>query len=99
MSFLATSGSVIAGADPTALIQFGILGIIVALILFGWLWAKPSVDRIIRDKERAEEQRDQMIDIYQKQVIPVLNDVQDKLIPMLTTVQYELRDLNRRNNG
>lgn len=86
--------SFLAAADPTELIQFGVLGVILALILFGWLWAKPSVDRLIADKERAETQRDALVDIYQGEVIPALKDWNDRVdriatevVPVLTEVK------------
>jgi hypothetical protein len=83
-----------AAADPTQLIQFGVLGIILALILVGWLWAKPSVDRLIEDKERAEAQRDALVEVYQSDVIPALKDWNDRVdritsevVPVLTEVK------------
>lgn len=85
---------IFAEADPTQLIQFGVLGIILMLILVGWLWAKPSVDRLIADKERAEAQRDALVEIYQGEVIPALKDWNDRVdristevVPVLTEVK------------
>lgn len=81
--------------DPTSLIQFGVLGIILMLVLFGFLWAKPSVDRLIKDKEAAEKQRDDLLSVYQTQVIPVLTEVKDHVVPGLRDVmegQRQIRD-------
>lgn len=64
--------TVAVAGDPTDLIQFGVVGVILMLILFGFLWAKPAVDRLIADKERAEAQRDALVETYQKEIIPVL---------------------------
>lgn len=88
--------------DPTALIQFGVLGVILMLLLFGYIWAKPSVDRIIADKEKAEAQRDAMLELQQTQVIPLLTqvvplltDVKDKMIPGLVEVSRQVEELRR----
>lgn len=74
--------SVVAATDgtPFDLVQFGVLGIILMLVLFGFLWAKPSVDRIIKDKERAEAQRDAMIETYEEKIIPLLADLNLRLL-------------------
>ena len=66
-------------SDPTALVQFGVLGVILMLVLFGYLWAKPAVDEIKAQvitertgRERAEAQRDSLIETYQTEVLPTL---------------------------
>lgn len=56
------------------LFQYGIPGLVIAALLIGLLWAKPSVDRLIRDKERAEEQRDELLRIYEEKMLPALTD-------------------------
>lgn len=90
---LASSG--ISG-DPTALIQFGVLGVILMLVLFGFLWAKPSVDRIIADKEKAENQRDALMETFQNQVIPFLSEVKDHVVPGINKVLDEQQSLHKR---
>lgn len=75
-----------ASFDLTSLIQYGVLGVVLILVLFGYLWAKPSVDRILKDKAKAEEQRDALLDIYQTRVIPVLNEVKDHVVPGMAKV-------------
>lgn len=32
-------------------LQYGALGLVIVALLLGWLWAKPAVDRIIRENE------------------------------------------------
>lgn len=48
-----------------------LIAIIVCLI-FGFFWTKPAVDRILRDKEKAEAQRDALISVYEKEIIPTM---------------------------
>lgn len=76
----------LAAESPVDLVQFGVLGVIVTLILFGWLWAKPAVDRLAKDKERAEAQRDALIDVYQREVIPALRDATVSASRMAATI-------------
>ena len=92
--------TILAGSQPvqfdiTALVQYGVLGVILILVLLGYLWAKPSVDRLIKDKERAEEQRDALLDTYQTKVIPVLTEVQLNMIPGLAKVADSLVEVQR----
>jgi hypothetical protein len=64
-----------------------VIGIILLLSLFGYIWFKPSIDRLIADKEKAETQRDALVAVYETQVIPVLSDVQHKVLPALTELR------------
>jgi hypothetical protein len=91
MEDLAADGIV---GDPTSLIQFGVLGVILMLVLFGFLWAKPSVDRLIADKEKAEQQRDDLMETFQTQVIPVLAEVKDRVVPGINSILSEQQRLN-----
>ena len=90
---MADNGSI---SDPTGLIQFGVLGVIVFLMIFGYLWAKPAVDQLKKDKEKAEADRDELIDIYQSQVIPVLAKLTDVAIPAIIQIQIDIAELERR---
>lgn len=56
------------------LFQYGIPGIVIACLLLGLLWAKPAVDRLIKDKERAEAQRDELLRVYEEKMLPALAD-------------------------
>lgn len=42
--------------DPTQWINFGVTGVVIIALVFGWLWAKPSVDQI---KESNKVEREQ----------------------------------------
>lgn len=62
-------------------VQYGVLGLVIIALLVGWLWAKPAVLQIIKDKERADEradraesQRDELLKQYEEKVLPVLTE-------------------------
>lgn len=56
------------------LLRYGIAGFVIAALLLGLLWAKPAVDRLIRDKEKAESQRDELLRVYEEKMLPALTD-------------------------
>ena len=67
--------------DPVTWVNFGVLGLIVLGLLTGWLWAKPAVDRLekekdraIAEREKADAQRDAMAQVLQDRLIPVVGD-------------------------
>lgn len=76
-------------------VQYGVLGLIVIGFLLGLIWAKPAVDRLIKDKEAAEAQRDALIKTYEEQVIPLLREVDQKVVPAITELATAVRDLRR----
>lgn len=76
-------------------IQYGVLGLVVVGFLAGFIWAKPAVDRLIKDKESAEHQRDQLIETYEKQVIPLLQEVDEKILPAISEMVQVVREMRR----
>lgn len=78
---------------PLDFLQYGVLGLVIVALLAGWLWAKPGVDQIRADKAAVEAQRDSLIEVYEKQVIPVLTDVQRELVPATSSMAKALRAL------
>lgn len=76
-------------------IQYGVLGLVVVGFLVGFIWAKPAVDRLIKDKEAAEHQRDQLIETYEKQVIPLLQGVEEKMLPAISEMVQAVREMRR----
>lgn len=80
------------GGDSKAVfdwVQYGVLGGVVLAMLMGWMTPKPSTDRLERDKRRAEERRDHLVDSFQEDVIPALvefNRVAAALLPLLQRV-------------
>lgn len=92
----------IALADPsptdiTTWLNFGVLGLVVLSLITGWLWTKPSVDRLVQEKERAiverqkaEAQRDAMAQVLQDRLVPLVGDfitTTQALLPILTELQ------------
>jgi hypothetical protein len=88
-------------ADPLpGLVQYGVLGLVIVALLLGWLWPKPSVEQLRRDKEaaekraeRAEQQRDDLARELQS-TLPVLNETTAACKRMLPLLQ-ELIDHDR----
>lgn len=85
------------------LFQYGIPGLVIAALLVGLLWAKPAVDRLLRDKEKAEAQRDELLRVYEEKMLPALADsivVTRDLKPVIqdmTNVLSQVKEeLNRR---
>lgn len=79
--------------NPFDFLQYGVLGLVIAALLLGWLWAKPSVDQLKADKSAVEAQRDALIEAYETQVIPVLTDVQREFVPATSGVADAIRTL------
>src|SRR2546430_2702583 len=83
--------------DPTQLANFGTLGIVLVAALFGWIWVKPAVDklleerdRLIGERDRALEQREVMATVLQDKLLPIVQDFRatvTTLIPILQQVQ------------
>ena len=77
--------------DPAGpLVSFGVLGIVLLLLLMGWLWAKPSVDRLLKDYDAVVEQRDAWIRIVSTDVIPLLAAIKDQTLPALARIEAAL---------
>jgi uncharacterized membrane protein len=72
-----------------------VLGIIVLLALFGWVWFKPAVEELKERAARAERQRDDLLKTYEAEIIPVLREVQGQMLPLLGSISQTLRDLDR----
>lgn len=70
MMVLAQNGGSV--GNPVDFVQYGVLGLIIIALISGWLWAKPAVERVLTDKERAEQQRDDLLQVYEEKVMPAL---------------------------
>lgn len=64
--------------------QYGVLGLIVLAFIMGWIIPKPSHDALRADLDRREAQLQALISTYEKEVIPVLTEVNAKLLAMAT---------------
>jgi hypothetical protein len=83
--------------DVTTWVNFGVLGLVVLSLITGWLWTKPSVDKLQQEKDRAvaekikaEQQRDQMAQVLQDRLLPVVGDfivTTRALMPVLQQLQ------------
>lgn len=83
------------GGTPLDFVQYGVLGLIIVALLLGWLWAKPSVDQLRADKERAEAQRDALMLTMQEKVLPALaqsSQVNEAMRPVLVEVVKALEE-------
>ena len=92
--------------SPLEFVQYGVLGLVIVALLLGWLWAKPGVDELRTRAERAEAQRDALMDTMQKEVLPVLaqtSQVNEAMRPVLAEVIKVLDDIRpetpRRSRG
>jgi hypothetical protein len=56
------------------ILQYGFPGVVIVSMLVGLIWAKPAVDRLIKDKEKAEAQRDDLLRVYEEKMLPALTD-------------------------
>lgn len=79
--------------DLPNFVQYGVLGLVIVAFLIGWIWPKPPVDRLIKDKEAAEAQRDALVKTYEEQVIPAIQAMNSQILPALTDLATALRDL------
>lgn len=87
-------------------LNYGVLGLVVLGLIFGWLWAKPAVERLLAERdqqiERLAAERDRLI--AEKSKAEEQRDVaiaiaQDKLVPLLvefTSVMQTLIPLLQR---
>jgi hypothetical protein len=73
-------------------LNYGTLGLLVIAIFVGWVWAKPSVDRVLGEKDasidRLTQERDRLIEEKTKaeeQRDAAIAIAQDKIVPLLTT--------------
>jgi hypothetical protein len=83
--------------DVSTWVNWGVLGLVVLAIFTGWLWAKPSVDKLIEERDRAikereksDAQRDAMAQVLQEKLLPVVGDfitTTRALMPVLQQLQ------------
>jgi hypothetical protein len=82
--------------DPIQLllINAGTAGVVVVLILVGWLWAKPSVEREFKKSDDKDAQQQVLISSMladQKEVIPLLLEVDKRVVPLMENTQIMLK--------
>lgn len=92
------------GSIVTYILNFGVLGVAAVALAFGWLVPKSTVTRaraearadlekenarLIAEKEKAEEQRDEALRVAQTELVPLLSSftaTTGALIPLLQEV-------------
>jgi hypothetical protein len=80
--------------DPLpSLVQYSVLGLVIIALLLGWLWPRPSVEQLRKDKQaaeeraaRAEQQRDELARELAA-ALPVLNETTTACRRMLPLLQ------------
>ena len=79
-------------AEITPYLNYGVLGLLVLAIFFGWVWPRPSVDRVVAEKDasiqRLTAERDRLIEERKRaeeQRDAALAIAQDKIVPLLTS--------------
>lgn len=82
--------------DLTQLVNFGVLGIVVTLVVLGYFWPRPAVVQLIKDKTAAEGQRDALLETISRDVVPVLHDLNSQVVPTLKKLSGEVRGINDR---
>ena len=80
-------------ADPINWIQWGVLGLVVLGFLTGWIHPRSTIervekerDRLLAERDKADDQRDAMAETFQKELLPVLTKfltTTEALLPLL----------------
>lgn len=70
-----------------------VLGVVLLLLLFGWLWARPAVDRILRENDRLTDENAALRRGLEERVIPAL----EKNTSHLEQAVRVMDDRNRRD--
>lgn len=74
-------------------------GAVVILAIFGYVWFKPAVRVLIDRAERAEAQRDALIETYQDEVIPALRDANAGVREVVDVLRRVVPILDRIDSG
>lgn len=84
--------------------NFGVLGLFILAAIFGYIWFKPSVDRLKSEAEqanqraeKAEEQRDHSTQIAQEKILPLLSEFVTTTSALLPLLQSLIEEWKREN--
>lgn len=73
-------------------LNYGVLGLLVLAIFFGWVWARPSVEKVLAEKDasidRLVAERDRLLTEKgraEEQRDAAIAIAQDRIVPLLTT--------------
>jgi hypothetical protein len=86
-----------ASLDPLQLLMVnaGVAGVVVVLILVGWLWAKPSVTREFEKADERDKQKQVLLDTlladYRTSLLPALLEVDQRVVPLMESTTAVLK--------
>jgi hypothetical protein len=63
--------------DPITLFswaQFGVTGLVIVAALFGWIWFKPAVERLLSDLDACSKKLDQRDEIIRTIIVPAVTE-------------------------
>jgi hypothetical protein len=89
--------------DPTEIFKFGVTPVmLVVLVIFGYLAPKSTINakdeqiaQLTMQLEASQAQVNALVNNYQERVIPVLSDMQRDLVPTLAKAAEQLADAGR----
>lgn len=85
--------------SPLTWVNFGVLGLVLAAVIAGKLWAWPAVKQLLLDKEKVEKQRDDLLDSMTSSILPALNDFTTVTKVLLPTLQQLIPLMERATRG
>jgi hypothetical protein len=77
--------------NPLTFAQFGVLGLVVVGFMLGWIWAKPAVDRLQHDLDRALADLRRLEELDREVIIPAITRSSE-------LIQRISEELGRRND-
>jgi hypothetical protein len=84
------------GADiQTVILQGGVAGGVLLLVLFGLLWPRWAVTGILDRVKTTEAQRDALLAQITNEVIPILTEINQRVIPVITRLAERDEKLDR----
>lgn len=63
--------------SPIELVQYGAIGIVLIGFVLGWIWAKPAVERLLKDNDRLVEDFHKKVDTLIDEVRQLRTEVKE----------------------
>lgn len=70
-----------------ALMGFGVIGIVLVLAAFGYIWFKPGVDQLKEDKKLLQAANAEYAAMFKDQVIPLLGEAARAMTTMAASLE------------